>query len=353
MKENKVSSIEFLRFFAALMVLLWHYQHFYLPYNFFFEINIFDNIESNQPFYNYLFLFYKYGYRGVDLFFIISGYVFSYVYINDSKENISLKSFFLFRFARLYPLHFLTLFLIMLLQSYSLNLYNDYVIYNNNDLKHFILNFFFISGWGFEKGPSFNGPVWTVSIEIIAYSIFFYLALFRKKNILFKIILIIFFLLIYRKIFKDNSIINFNIINYLILFFQGVIIFFIKNKFKNQNYFLFLGIALLSLSLIGNFKIFLFFPGILIIFLFMEKFLNHSLKTIFDFLGSLTYSIYLWHVPLQIIIILIAKNDISSLSELQNIIFFIFYILFVLTVSIISFFFFESPVRKLIRNKFI
>ena len=39
----------------------------------------------------------------------------------------------------------------------------------------FILNFFLVSGWGFEKGPSFNGPVWSVSVEIIIYFFFFYL----------------------------------------------------------------------------------------------------------------------------------------------------------------------------------
>ena len=42
-----------------------------------------------------------------------------------------------------------------------------------HDFYHFVLQFFFISSWGFEDGPSFNGPIWSVSIEIFIYGIFF------------------------------------------------------------------------------------------------------------------------------------------------------------------------------------
>ena len=56
---------------------------------------------------------------------------------------------------------------------YSLNKFGNYQINSINDTYHFILNFFFISGWGFEKSYSFNGPIWSVSIELIIYALSF------------------------------------------------------------------------------------------------------------------------------------------------------------------------------------
>ena len=349
--RDKISSIEFLRFFASIMVLIWHYQHFYLPFNKFSEINLEDNNKYIQPLFDVLQLFYLYGYRGVDMFFILSGYVFSYVYIRDGVFTDGRK-FFINRFARLYPLHLLTLIFVLILQIYSLNFHNQFIIYNNNDIYHFILNLFFISGWGLEKGASFNGPIWSVSIEIIAYSIFFYLIILYKDKTLFKTILILTILIFFRKFFKGHSTFNTEIISFLIFFFQGVLVFFLEKKFKSKKYFFLIGSTLFFFSLIGNFKIFLFFPGILIIFLYVENFLNDILKNLFNFLGQLTYSIYLWHVPVQISMILIIKKNEFLFNIVEKYNFLFLYILIVMLVSLLSFKYFESPFRKFLRNKF-
>ena len=82
---QKISSIEFLRFFSSLMILVWHYQQFYLPYNFFSETEIFFNDKTIQPFFKYIKLLYTHGNYGVDFFFIISGYVFAHVYLIKKK----------------------------------------------------------------------------------------------------------------------------------------------------------------------------------------------------------------------------------------------------------------------------
>ena len=76
------------------------------------------------------------------IFFLISGYVFAYVYLLEKKTTLG-KEFFLNRFARLYPLHFLTLLLVLLIQLYSLNSFNTFLINTNNDFYHFILHLFF------------------------------------------------------------------------------------------------------------------------------------------------------------------------------------------------------------------
>ena len=58
---KKIASVELLRFISAMAVIIWHYQHFYLPYNFFSNIEILNTNRDQQPFFEFLSLFYKYG----------------------------------------------------------------------------------------------------------------------------------------------------------------------------------------------------------------------------------------------------------------------------------------------------
>jgi peptidoglycan/LPS O-acetylase OafA/YrhL len=41
------------------------------------------------------------------------------------------------------------------------------------DAYHLALNLGFASSWGLERGSSFNGPIWSVSVEVALYAIFF------------------------------------------------------------------------------------------------------------------------------------------------------------------------------------
>jgi peptidoglycan/LPS O-acetylase OafA/YrhL len=69
-----------------------------------------------------------------------------------------------------------------------------------NDFYHFFLNIFLISFWGIEKGFSFNTPIWSVSIEILAYIIFFISINFLKKYKIYFTTLIIFFFFLFIKL---------------------------------------------------------------------------------------------------------------------------------------------------------
>ncbi|MEM0943898.1 MAG: acyltransferase family protein, partial [Pseudomonadota bacterium] len=78
------------------------------------------------------------------------------------------------RVARLYPLHLLTLLLVAGLQAASLAFAGQWQIYGNNDLHHFVLQLFFASNSvSVSHGLSFNGPIWSVSLEILVYAAFF------------------------------------------------------------------------------------------------------------------------------------------------------------------------------------
>ncbi len=166
--DQKFIGIEFLRFFSSLIVLLFHYRHF--SYNG--TVSYLNPRE--QPFYEYLRPFYDYGSIGVQIFWCISGFIFYSTYrisISNGLENS--KSFIIKRFSRLYPLHFLTLIIVLLLQNIYFQNNNQFFVFHYNDIKHFILNLSFTSGWGFQNGYSFNQPIWSVSLELIVYFIFF------------------------------------------------------------------------------------------------------------------------------------------------------------------------------------
>ena len=74
-------------------------------------------------------------------------------------------------------MHFLTLIIVLVEQIISKSLTGSFAVYPFNDLYHFVLNIFFLSNWGFEHGLSFNAPVWSVSIEVFLYILFFLVAL--------------------------------------------------------------------------------------------------------------------------------------------------------------------------------
>ena len=136
------------------------------------------------------------------------------------------------------------------------------------------------------------------------------------------------------------------------MFFEGVLVYFIINKIKNYQVLILIGFLLLFISFIGNFKIYLFLPSILLIFLSFEEFLSKNISNKFSFLGNLTYGTYLWHLPLQILIMIIIKNVGLNFSMINTNIFFIIYLLLLLFLSIGSFYFFENKARWWIRKKF-
>lgn len=350
MKNNiTIDGIEILRFVSAFSILVWHYQHFNYPLNS-------KEMLMGQPFYEYLKIFYNYGYMGVNFFWCISGFIFYWKY-GDAIKHIKFSNFFISRFSRLYPLHFITLILVLFLQNLYFSLNQNYFITQNNDFYHFFLHLFFASNWGFEKGMSFNGVIWSVSIEVLVYALFFILLTIFNKNIFVNILIVIiclFFKLIYEHLAH-------NLIDCALFFFIGGFLSFVLNfkkfykKFIKTCSLLFI----LSLILIVNMNLFNFdnFMYIAQIFLYPSLILlsceiyfnNKNLTRILKLLGNLTYSSYLLHFPIQIFITIFYFKIDEEIPFNDNL-FFLFYISVVLTLSYYSFKYFEDPCKKKIRN---
>lgn len=336
------NSTNFLRGAASLSVLIWHYQHFFysVPTAFTPEI---------QPLFNYLEIFYLNGFFAVQLFWCISGLVLCHAYIG--KQNVGLRGYAVARFSRLYPLHIITLFVVALLQILSKSLFDSYQIYFENDFKHFLLNMFFVQSWGLENGFSFNAPSWSVSVEIVVYVLFFtFLKTLRKTRLIGSLTMLAFWILVthfYPTIFFGEC---------LSYFLIGVSIWFATT---NQTFKKALSIGLLSS--VASYLILtqgeLNTPAatiIVLVFLvsLLDRFPRILNQNLFKRFGELTYSVFLWHVPLQLVVIISVLNFNIDQSIYKSPLFLFAFIVATYAISNISFIYIERPAKEYLGSKF-
>ncbi|MDA7714365.1 acyltransferase [Candidatus Pelagibacter sp.] len=346
--------LDIARGFAALFVVIYHYKVFIKE-----DISIYLISEKQLPFYDYTFFIWDKGWLAVQFFFILSGFIFHELYLEPlSKNKISFKKFFLLRFSRLYPLHLLTL-LISAILFFLFDLYDVSTWKINGDLKHFFLNIFLLQSWGVENFQSFNEPSWSISIEIMCYFIFYYVSTKNFGAAKSSIILIILSLILY----NFNKFIGYGIF----CFFMGGITNIIYNKLsiikkKLKKYFFIISLigTLLSLAIfqvINNSiieKILLLgviLPLLILTLMFYQE-NNIHFGNNFKFIGDISYSMYLNHFVLQMIIHLIL-NIYKLKIDFHSEVFFIFYILFIITTSFFSYNFYEKKIQNYLRKKYL
>ena len=114
------------------------------------------------------------GYLGVDLFFILSGFIISYNYA-DRFSHFTLSKYWDFlwmRLARLWPVHFviLALYAALLLRAFHSGISPQHPeLYS---LGRLIQNFCLIQAWSIPIHESWNVPAWSISCEWAAYLLF-------------------------------------------------------------------------------------------------------------------------------------------------------------------------------------
>ena len=376
---HRFHSLDIIRGMAAISVVFWHWQHFFydgsLPREF---------ITQNQPFYSVFFLLYHKGWLAVDFFFSLSGFIFFWLYAkNINEKNISNWHFFVLIFSRLYPLHIVTFIYVLLAQILFFSEYKDYFVYPNNDFYHAILHLFLAPNWGFEKGWSFNAPVWSVSIEILVYALFFVACLNFKMNLRFSLILIVFGLLIFEiRPVLGRGIFSFFIggltyISYLqicqrdwvkktLYFLLVTVIFlwisvFFETKF---NWFWPVFYTTLSSQLPSEWHSFvgeltargavlfvtaLLFPLTIMCAALIETW-RGSFCEKFIFLGNISYSSYLLHFPIQLVFFVLAAKFNFGQEFFYTQKSMLIYFLILIPACLASYYLFERPVQRLLRG---
>ncbi len=161
-------SLDALRGIAALSVVFWHWQHFY-PAG---PGSGFD--PTRQPLFRLFEPLYLGGSKAVTLFFGLSGFVFHWRYGREVGERrVSAWRFASLRLSRLYPLHLATLALVAVGQAAYSAAHGSYFVYPAGDPRDLALQLTLAPSWGAGSSYSFNGPIWSVSIEVLLYAIFF------------------------------------------------------------------------------------------------------------------------------------------------------------------------------------
>ena len=117
------------------------------------------------------------GYLWVEFFFALSGFVLTHVYAARAREFLKRQTYFDFlklRLARLYPVHFVTLVLIVLLMG-TLRAF-DAIGYAAlfggshaplNTWQTFLANIFLVQAWNTVPDLTWNSVSWFVSVEFL------------------------------------------------------------------------------------------------------------------------------------------------------------------------------------------
>ncbi|MCI5208004.1 MAG: acyltransferase [Candidatus Electrothrix sp. ATG2] len=245
------------------------------------------------------------GYIGVDIFFVISGYLISLISLKRVSDFKSLMGFYIKRIMRIYPaflfISFVVVFslsLIEYLELVTLQMFRDTIVFTSNFKAEKInLDYF-----GDNKN-NYLLHLWSIAIELQFYLFFPLLMLSSKaKKYIFSItlgLIAISTLMLFLELSYYHS------LGRMLAFFSGVLTYLLSGKVKSNNYIFF--ISLLSLAILSfvDLEIATYpnYNGIAVVLLSMTALLFGSIGSErryqpFILIGLISYSIYLWHYPL-------------------------------------------------------
>ena len=339
MNTNRLIHLDFLRTLAIISVLFFH-----LGFDFF-----------------------KYGFLGVDIFFILSGFL-MYKYFQTEFNNKSVFKYYLNRAFRVIPLYLIANLIVLLISFfYLISPHEFYLI-----IKHYFFSSYFLPNVGYWSEESYFGSTifkpllnfWSLGVEIQYYLIFPLIFLFIKNRFNTKILILIFlsltgyvlfnsispktsfFLLPTRlwefllgiycaKYFKKLNKVKINIIGSISFIF--IILFLIFLSFE-QFYFLEKNFYLFTI-IIAIFTSIILISGI-------NKSLieNFLLKKIFLTISKYSYSLYVVHFP--IIVFINYYPFKGNIVDFENSLDKVFSILIIIVVTIISYHIVEDKFRR-------
>ncbi len=324
---------------------------------------------------------YKYfvgGFIGVDIFFVISGYLITSIIFNN-LGNFNIFFFYERRIRRILP-PLLIVCLASIPFAYYLLLPKNYESFAESLILTplFLSNFIFWINEGYWELSSQMKPLlhtWSLAVEGQFY-IFFPLIFFlkNKKKIIFLIITlwIVSFLITINDqsrfltftTDKVHSISNFYLpFGRLWEFLSGSLVFLVEKKiiFKNSkinNLLASIGLVLLTLSIFNinyspeypNFITLLPVLGTMLLLIYVQKnFIIYKIlnSKVLKHFGNISYSLYLWHFPIIVYKKYITNLEFSLVADLVSL--FLAYFL-----SLLSFNLVEKPFYKknYLKNKY-
>jgi peptidoglycan/LPS O-acetylase OafA/YrhL len=346
MDRKAFTGIEIGRFLCAFAVILWHYQQF-------FQLGLEGGGSDapsevvKYPFYSVLSFFYLNGHHAVVIFWMISGFIFFWKYGESVHERkVTVYRFVVLRFSRLYPLHLATLIIVTVLQALYISSHREYFIYNHNDTAHFLLQLAFASNWLGSLPFTFNGSIWSVSVEVLAYAFFFLVVRFFRPGLVLCLVVAVVFKALDH--FQPQNL--FVCIQYF--FVGGAVVRLIERLNRTQSRIAFwlctAGIVAIGATRLGSGTVIIFAFCCLTAFALLNEALGARFERVSK-LGDLTYASYLLHFPIQLAFVLVLDRFGVSRGVFFSPLALIVFIGVTFGLSWVVFHGFEMPAQKRVR----
>jgi len=163
-RTGEIKALSGLRIVAAVWVVLFHFRPL---------------LEQAAPgFRSALAPILDCGAQGVDLFFILSGFVLTWNYLDRMGDSFSLRStlhFLWLRLSRVWPVYLVTMHLAALWIIFTLNVgHVPSEAAGSLTATNYVRQFLLVQLWfaPYFDGTSWDGPAWSISAEWLAYILF-------------------------------------------------------------------------------------------------------------------------------------------------------------------------------------
>ncbi len=134
------------------------------------------------------------GSLGVDIFFVLSGFVLSEVYVSGLPAVFEwrwYRKFLIKRLAKIYPIHLLTFVAMAVVILSARAMHYPFVVASENTIWSAVANLLLIHSLGVTRHLGWNYPSWSVSAEWVAYSVIFAPMVFGLRRVRVRLVAIL------------------------------------------------------------------------------------------------------------------------------------------------------------------